>query len=129
MSTKINAHLYDRIRHARRTAELTQAALAKRVGVGASAVAQWESGGRASPTASNLAKVALATQVSFEWLATGRGAMSADSHVTPAAMLDAFAQDSHEERLLIAFRTVGRRQRELVVSLFEEILSRTQRGR
>ena len=62
-----------RIRQARRNATLSQTALADKVGVNRSAVAQWERPGGSRPTAGNLSKIAIATSIQFEWLATGRG--------------------------------------------------------
>ena len=65
----------NRIRQARRHGNLSQQALAERVGVHRSAVAQWEQPGGSHPTMENLARIAISTGVSFEWLATGRGRM------------------------------------------------------
>ena len=65
--------LQDRVRHARRLAALSQAALASRVGVGPSAVAQWELPGGTSPTVEHMTRIAQTCDVQFEWLATGRG--------------------------------------------------------
>ncbi len=65
--------LRDRIRNARLTTGLSQAALAEKIGVQRSAVAQWEMLNGSSPTVDNLAKLAKITSVRFEWLATGRG--------------------------------------------------------
>ena len=65
--------LFNRIRQARRGAEMSQSELAAAVGVARSAVAQWERKDGAKPTTDNMSKIAMATAVSFEWLATGRG--------------------------------------------------------
>lgn len=95
-----------RIRRARRIARLSQADLSDRVGVQRSAVAQWEHDHGTRPTVENLARVAEATEVSFEWLATGRGPIRSDSIVDTgmALRLEDFAQDELEERLLAAVR-------------------------
>ncbi|HLF97714.1 MAG TPA: helix-turn-helix transcriptional regulator [Methylococcaceae bacterium] len=70
-----NIHL--RIKQARVSAGLSQAALAKLVGVQRSSASQWESDNiRKDPSTANLAKIAAITGVSFEWLATGRGEMT-----------------------------------------------------
>lgn len=74
-----NIHL--RIKQARVSAGLSQAALAKLVGVQRSSASQWESDHiRKDPSTANLAKIAVITGVSFEWLATGRGEMMWSAH-------------------------------------------------
>lgn len=65
-----------RIRIARLRSEITQSELADRIGVTRSAVANWEISSRAKPSVGNLVAIAIATDVSFEWLATGRGSIS-----------------------------------------------------
>jgi transcriptional regulator with XRE-family HTH domain len=63
-----------RIRRARVDAKLSQAALAKVLGVTRNAVSIWEAGG--SPSSEHLRNAAVALNVSYEWLATGRGAQA-----------------------------------------------------
>lgn len=99
----------NRIRQARRHARLSQQALAARIGVHRSAVAQWEQPGGPNPTMEHSALVALTTAVSFEWLATGRGRMAYASNLvpgeeTPAVLLEFSAQDETEVRGLAAMR-------------------------
>lgn len=113
--------LPDRIRRARRLARLTQAALAASCDVRPSAVAQWEARAGTAPTVGNLVKIALATNVAFEWLATGRGAARLNLE-TPAADVEAFAQDLDEERLLQVFRRVPYARRGQVVQLLDALL-------
>jgi transcriptional regulator with XRE-family HTH domain len=110
----------DRVRHARRLAGLSQADLAKQVGVGPSAVAQWELPTGTSPTVVHLAHIANASGVAFEWLATGRGAIRPSGEETPAVESSVFARDLIEERLLIAFRRIGVKKRESLVRWLEE---------
>ncbi len=62
-----------RVRVARQRAGMTQSQLAERIGVSRGAVANWEVSERPRPSASNLMEVATMTEVSVEWLATGRG--------------------------------------------------------
>jgi transcriptional regulator with XRE-family HTH domain len=62
-----------RVRVARQRAGMTQSQLADRVGVTRGAVANWEVSERPKPNVSNLIEVANTTDVSIEWLATGRG--------------------------------------------------------
>ena len=111
------AKLPDRVRYARRLAGLTQAALAKEIGVGPSAVAQWELPSGTSPTVEHLAHLAMRSGVAFEWLATGRGASLAAP--VPAENL-ATAQDAAEDRLLSTFRRLTRRRRDALLRWLED---------
>ena len=117
--------LGDRIRRARRGAHLSQTALAARVGVTSSAVAQWEHPNGTSPALARLQSVATATAVNFEWLATGRGQQQRgskhDSHETPAIKLDLFALDDMEETLLRRFRALSPRARQMLVGFLLEL--------
>ena len=113
--------LSDRIRRARRLARMTQAQLAAYCSVRPSAAAQWEARQGTAPTVENLGKIALATGVAFEWLATGRGAARLNVE-TPAADVEAFAQDLDEERLLQVFRRVPYARRGQVVQLLDALL-------
>jgi transcriptional regulator with XRE-family HTH domain len=115
--------LPDRIRHARRLCGISQAVLAERLGVGPSAVAQWEVPRGTHPTMQHLAHIATATEVSFEWLATGRGApRAAPEPAAPAAPPPSgvVALDLLEERLLLAFRRSAQRRREALVRFLED---------
>jgi transcriptional regulator with XRE-family HTH domain len=113
--------LPDRIRHARRTAKLTQADLGRALDVVPSAVAQWESTRGTAPTLEHLAQIAVAAKVSFEWLATGRGAARLGAvDEQPAVSSESFARDLPEERLLAAFRRVTRHKRDLIVRWIED---------
>jgi len=117
--------LFNRIRQARLGAEMSQSNLAAAVGVARSAVAQWERLDGAKPTSENMAKIALATAVSFEWLATGRGGrwMGGDEE-TPAMMLNFYAQCGLEERLLLAFRSLRNPEQQPLVALVEAMTER-----
>jgi transcriptional regulator with XRE-family HTH domain len=117
--------LFNRIRQARRGAELSQSELANIVGVARSAVAQWERRDGAKPTTENMAKIAMATTVSFEWLATGRGGrwLGGDAE-TPAMMLNFYAQCGLEERLLLAFRTLRSPEQQPLVDFVEAMTDR-----
>lgn len=69
--------LGERIAQARAAAGLSQTDLGKAFKLTRSAVSQWESN-RTEPTPQNLRGVAMETNVRYEWLATGRGAMLDD---------------------------------------------------
>jgi transcriptional regulator with XRE-family HTH domain len=117
--------LADRIRSARRGSKLTQSALAERLGVTPSAAAQWEHPYGTSPGVQRLQAIAAATEVTFDWLATGRGNQrrrrSGKDDSIPALKLDFYAQDRTEELLLERFRMLSPRGRQLLSSLLEEI--------
>ena len=111
--------LRDRLRRARKAAQLTQAELATRLGVVPSAIAQWERPDGTAPSSSNLIRVAGLLDVSFEWLATGRGSSGVEALEVPALDPRYFAIDGHEERLLAGFRQLGPEQRVAVTRLVE----------
>lgn len=92
-----------RIRTARVRAGLSQAQMAKALGVGRSAVANWECADRVSPHSSRLAHIALLTKVSYEWLATGRGTSELKQEGLPAVDAE-MVEDRLERRLLQAYR-------------------------
>lgn len=99
----------NRVRQARRLANLSQQELAMKVGVHRSAVAQWEQAGGCHPTVENLTRIAAVTTVQFEWLATGRGRMKYVSDLipgneTPALLLEYAAHSETEVRALVALR-------------------------
>jgi len=120
--------LFNRIRQARRGASMSQSELAFAVGVARSAVAQWERKDGARPTTENMAKIAMATAVSFEWLATGRGSRwlggDANGGDAPAMMLNFYAQCGLEERLLVAFRSLRNPEQQPLVDFVEAMTSR-----
>ena len=73
-----------RIREARKSRGLSQADLARRVGVSQPAIANWESGIH-DPRRITLSKLADALQTSLDWLAAGdRSAFEADKHAAAA---------------------------------------------
>ncbi|MBA2237897.1 MAG: helix-turn-helix domain-containing protein [Lysobacter sp.] len=122
-----------RMRLARRQAGMSQAALAKAVGVQRSAVSHWEASLGKSPSASHLREAAMATGVQFEWLATGRGRMTLsneaamDSVATAEALL---VEDPLELRLVRAFRDASPRAQVPMVEIAEQLAAqRTGRTR
>lgn len=110
-----------RVRRARRAASLSQSELAEKLDINRSAVAQWERPGGSSPTSTNLAKLAIATQTQFEWLATGRGRMRAseESGQDQALQLSVYAHDEVEERILLGLRKLKYWQSVVVADLVE----------
>lgn len=120
--------LAQRIRQARRKAKLSQQALAEMVGVQRSAVSNWESANYTQPAIANLIAIATATNISMEWLATGRGSMGFD-HEPDVLAIDAELVDSpYEVKLLKLFRNISIRSQILLMELAEELaLQRRQR--
>lgn len=110
-----------RIRQARKDAGLSQSGLAERLGVDRSAVAQWERNNAAGPTVVHLTDIALATGISFEWLATGRGprVIGGEGQEPPAIVMDYIAQSQSEERLLVAFRSLSALEQVPVLEMLE----------
>jgi transcriptional regulator with XRE-family HTH domain len=96
------------------------AALAGQIGIGASAVAQWELPNGTSPTVDHLEEIAMVCGVAFEWLATGRGAVVSGVQEAPVLMGTQLAADQTEDRLLMAFRRIPLRKRESLVRWMEE---------
>ncbi|KRA41805.1 transcriptional regulator [Pseudoxanthomonas sp. Root630] len=105
-----------RIRIARQRARMSQEALALNLGVTRSAVANWESVEGVLPATGRLAKLAELTSVSFEWLATGRGAVEANASAneTPAVDVE-MVYDELERQMLSAFRRMTRDARVLAI--------------
>lgn len=69
----------ERIREARQTYQVSQGTLAKRVGVSASAVSQWESGDVRGLKPANLLATARALGINIQWLVYGSGRMHSDA--------------------------------------------------
>lgn len=113
-----------RIRRARAQAKLSQSELAARVGVNRSAVAQWEREGGTHPSVEHLATVSIATRVTFEWLATGRGDPSECPSSEVSAVAMEYAVDDTEARLLEAIRRLPVKTRHAVCRLIEELASK-----
>ena len=122
-----------RMRLARRHAGMSQAALAKAVGVQRSAVSHWEAVVGKSPNAAHLREAALVTGVQFEWLATGRGRMNLSSEVALDSVATAEAllvDDPLELRLIAAFRDAPPRAQVPLVEIAEQLAGqRTDRPR
>ncbi len=113
-----------RIRLARRHGGLSQAALARAVGVQRSAVSHWEGANAKSPSTGHLCEIAVATEVNFEWLATGRGAMTLSRDVMLDSIAPAYAllvEEPIELRLLAAFRGTTLQSRLALVEIAEEL--------
>lgn len=110
----------DRIRSARTSAGLSQSQLAEQTGVKRSAVAQWERRGGTRPSVQNLERVAVITQVRFEWLATGRGSARADGvELAPAKPGADYARDDLEGNILSLVRRLPPRKRQVAHAIIQ----------
>jgi transcriptional regulator with XRE-family HTH domain len=113
-----------RIRLVRRHGGLSQAELARAVGMQRSAVGHWEAANAKSPNTVHLREIAVATVTSFEWLATGRGTMALsheqvlDSIPAADALL---VEDAIEQRLVLAFRDIPMLSRVALVEIAEQL--------
>lgn len=109
-----------RIRRARTSKKLSQAELARRVGVERSAVTQWERSEGTTPSVSHLCRIAVETGVCFEWLATGRGPSQPEPGIfDPGVLLDDFVRDALEGRALVTLRRLSTRRRENAIRILE----------
>lgn len=106
----------------------SQEALAAKLGVKRSAVSNWEAVGGASPSGVNLERLAAVLEVSFEWLATGRGEMKLPSHWHEVPAADAeLVENPFERRLLKAWRALPAKPRILFLELVEAYQGRKSR--
>jgi transcriptional regulator with XRE-family HTH domain len=117
-----------RVRRARLKSGLTQAALARAVGVTASAVGQWEHPRGTAPSYAHLIAIARATQVTVEWLIDRRAQKPRNPRATtaeePALSLSDFARDATEEQLLELVRRIRDADRKLLLALAERLAGR-----
>ena len=108
-----------RIRKARLSAKLSQAELARRVGVKRSAVTQWEHPTGTSPSMWHLTQIAVATGPCVEWLATTRGPMRYGHEEPTTVLIDDFAQDPSESELLQRFRRLPAQKRRIALQILD----------
>jgi transcriptional regulator with XRE-family HTH domain len=93
----------ERIRMARQAAGLTQAGLARAVGVSRSAVAQWETD-RSGQVGGNLTRIAQVLGVAVEYLLTGRqpaGGGPVAVHGTEFALLRLYRACSEDDQAFL----------------------------
>lgn len=107
-----------RIRKARSAAALSQAELARRVGVKRSAVTQWEHPAGTRPSVDHLIEIAMQTSTLFEWLATGRGpCLAGDVEAAPAVMIEEYARDADESLALGQLRMLSPMKRKIALDI------------
>ncbi len=107
-----------RIRKARLSAKLSQAELARRVGVKRSAVTQWEHPLGTTPSMHHLLRIAIETDTCIEWLATARGPSRSEAPA-PATDVPAtdYAQDPQESEALLRFRRLPAHKRKIALQI------------
>lgn len=107
-----------RIRLARTAAKLSQAELARRVGVKRSAVTQWEHPAGTVPSMPHLLRIATETGICTEWLATARGPMHSATE-SPSPAVDDDALDPTEREALARFRRLPPHKRRIALQILD----------
>lgn len=111
---------HERLREARHAADLTQEQLAERLGLTRSAVGQWESEKlHTCPSTDHLLSLAEKLDVSFEWLALGRGHMYNHHVAQPTASYSNEVLTYRERQFLNRFRALSERKRQVLHDLLE----------
>ncbi|NOT87641.1 MAG: helix-turn-helix transcriptional regulator [Lysobacter sp.] len=110
-----------RIRKARLSARLTQAELARRVGVKRSAVTQWEHPLGTTPSMHHLIQIAIETGTCIEWLATARGPCSTTPGETAGSipLTNGEAHDPQEDEALLRFRRLPAHKRRIALQILQ----------
>ncbi len=109
--------LKDRIKAARKYRGRNQKWLAFEMGITQASVSDWEVG-KSSPTVENLEKISVLFEVSFEWLATGRGEMLLTVPLPPT---------NEVEALVRAMQGISPTQREIVLRFVNDWMKTVQR--
>lgn len=125
--TTIPLRLPDRIRRARKLRNVDRGTLARNVGVTRSAVTQWEHPRGSTPSVEHLVRIAQSTGTSFEWLATGTGAVHASGEREAVAQ-GSYAQDDAEEALLSLWRDAKPATRSAILVLLNEAVGISRRS-
>jgi transcriptional regulator with XRE-family HTH domain len=114
--------LAKRIHQARQQTGISRSELARQVGVKASAAAQWEYPKGTAPSVAHLAKIAIVTGLSFEWLATGRGVPRPLSlHEEPTVRRESIAMNLYEEQMLAITRAIPMKHQEALLQFLQAI--------
>lgn len=113
----------NRIKLARKARKKSQEWLAEEIGVRQTSVSAWERGS-SDPATENMSRVAQVLDVSFEWLATGKGEM--EIQYRPVAMKTAepmpiYSSYSEEQREFLAlFDKLPRGKREVLLTFMRD---------
>lgn len=117
-----------RIRKARAMAALSQLELARRVGVQRSAVIQWEHPAGTLPSVEHMIRIALETDVSFEWIATGRGPSRLGSDFEPTVIIGDYAMDAEENKALDYLRSMSTPNKRIALRILQSISQMNRPG-
>ena len=109
--------LKDRIKAARKYRGRNQKWLAFEMGITQASVSDWEVG-KSSPTVATLEKISVLFEVRFEWLATGRAALSLTAPPPPTNEVEAWAR---------AMQGISPTQREIVLRFVDDWMKTVQR--
>lgn len=108
-----------RIRKARLSARLSQAELARRVGVKRSAVTQWEHPLGTTPSMHHLIQIAIETGTCIEWLATARGPCILEDTAASAVSIGSDARNPQEDEALLRFRRLPAHKRRIALQILQ----------
>jgi transcriptional regulator with XRE-family HTH domain len=100
---------------------MSQAELARRVGVKRSAVTQWEHPLGTTPSMHHLIQIAIETGTCIEWLATARGPCltSGDSRRTRPHRSNSDTHDPQEDEALLRFRRLPPHKRRIALQILQ----------
>ena len=119
MSALPASALPTRIRKARLLTRLTQAELARRVGVKRSAVTQWEHPLGTTPSMHHLIQIAIETGTCIEWLATARGPCTFEDTAGSTASTNRDTHDPQEDEALLRFRRLPPHKRRIALQILQ----------
>ena len=113
--------LADRIRKCRKLSGMSQERLSDALDVSRSTIANWEGTDDITPTTDRLHKLAAVCNVSFEWLATGRGEINLPDYLHDVqAVQDLLVlEDPKEIRLVLAWRRAASKHQRTLLELAE----------
>ena len=113
----------NRIKLARKARKKSQEWLAEEIGVRQTSVSAWERGS-SDPATENMSRVAQVLDVSFEWLATGKGEMEVvyqPVRINTAEPLPKYEIYSEEQREFLAlFDKLPRGKREVLLTFMRD---------
>lgn len=108
-----------RVKQARKHRQKTQGWLAQEVGIAQGSVSSWETGDT-EPTSENLARIATALRVSYEWLATGRGEMEVTYSPVSVSVAEPMPVDQDLAELVVLFEQLPRARRQTLLQFMRD---------
>ncbi len=98
---------------------MSQAELARRVGVKRSAVTQWEHPLGTTPSMHHLIQIAIETGTCIEWLATARGPRAPGDTAGSTASINSDTRDPQEDEALLRFRRLPPHKRRIALQILQ----------